>query len=145
MNNGIKLTAMHNTLLTALSQISSGKLNKLMLCIVTYLKIYFVYMQDIFFNFNIVVVFIILFKKYYPDASSLFNSLHLKVTVTMHNLSIFILLYPQTKVGDILDSGPSRRRRRRNFLVDAITQKQINIFFSNLVHMLRVPKGRSLF
>ena len=54
------------------------------------------------------------------------------------------LLYPQTKVGDILDSGPSRRRRR-NFLVDAITQKQINIFFSNLVHMLRVPKGRSLF
>ena len=57
------------------------------------------------------------------------------------------------KVGDILDSGPSRRRRprrrprrrRRNFLVDAITQKQINIFFSNLVHMLRVPKGRSLF
>ena len=56
------------------------------------------------------------------------------------------LLYPQTKVGDILDSGPSRRRRRRrNFLVDAITQKQINIFFSNLVHMLRVPKGRSLF
>ena len=61
----------------------------------------------------------------------------------LHNL-----LYPQTKVGDILDSGPSRRRRRRrrrNFLVDAITQKQINIFFSNLVHMLRVPKGRSLF
>ena len=57
------------------------------------------------------------------------------------------LLYPQTKVGDILDSGLSRRRRRRrrNFLVDAITQKQINIFFSNLVHMLRVPKGRSLF
>ena len=57
-------------------------------------------------------------------------------------------LYPQTKVGDILDSGPSRRRRRRrrrNFLVDAITQKQINIFFSNLVHMLRVSKGRSLF
>ena len=46
-----------------------------------------------------------------------------------------------------LDSGPSRRRRRRrrNFLVDAITQKEINIFFSNLVHMLRVPKGRSLF
>ena len=55
-----------------------------------------------------------------------------------------LLLYPQTKVGDILDSGLSRRRRR-NFLVDAITQKQINIFFSNLVHMLRVPKGRSLF
>ena len=53
-------------------------------------------------------------------------------------------VYPQTKVGDILDSGPSRRRRR-NFLVDAITQKQINIFFSNLVHMLRVPRGRSLF
>ena len=47
------------------------------------------------------------------------------------------LLYPQTKVGDILDSGPSRRRRRRNFLVYAITQKRINIFFSNLVHMLR--------
>ena len=61
-------------------------------------------------------------------------------------LNCYILLYPQTKVGDILDSGPSRRRRRRrNFLVDAITQKQINIFFSNLVHMLRVPKGRSLF
>ena len=63
-------------------------------------------------------------------------------------LFAFYLLYPQTKVGDILDSGPSRRRRRRrrrNFLVDAITQKQINIFFSNLVHMLRVPKGRSLF
>ena len=61
--------------------------------------------------------------------------------------SLQLLLYPQTKVGDILDSGPSRRRRRRrrNFLVDAITQKQINIFFSNLVHMLRVPKGRSLF
>ena len=59
---------------------------------------------------------------------------------------IGISLYPQTKVRDILDSGPSRRRRRRrNFLVDAITQKQINIFFSNLVHMLRVPKGRSLF
>ena len=38
-------------------------------------------------------------------------------------------LYPQTKVGDILDSGPSRRRRHRNFLVDAITQKQINFFF----------------
>ena len=65
----------------------------------------------------------------------------------IENLKVLIthlLLYPQTKVGDILDSGPSRRRRR-NFLVDAITQKQINIFFSNLVHMLRVPKGRSLF
>ena len=63
------------------------------------------------------------------------------------NFVVYSLLYPQTKVGDILDSGPSRRRRRRrrNFLVDAITQKQINIFFSNLVHMLRVPKGRSLF
>ena len=63
-------------------------------------------------------------------------------------ITTVLLLYPQTKVGDILDSGPSRRRRRRrrrNFLVDAITQKQINIFFSNLVHMLRVPKGRSLF
>ena len=59
--------------------------------------------------------------------------------------NMHVLLYPQTKVGDILDSGPSRRRRRRNFLVDAITQRQINIFFSNLVHMLRVPKGRSLF
>ena len=58
---------------------------------------------------------------------------------------VYNSLYPQTKVGDILDSGPSRRRRRRNFLVDAITQKQSNIFFSNLVHMLRVPKGRSLF
>ena len=51
-------------------------------------------------------------------------------------LSMEVLLYPQTKVGDILDSGPSRRRRRRrrrrNFLVDAITQKQINIFFFKL-------------
>ena len=56
------------------------------------------------------------------------------------------LIYPQTKVGDILDSGPSRRRRRRrNFLVYTITQKRINIVFSNLVHILRVPKGRSLF
>ena len=45
----------------------------------------------------------------------------------------------------VLISNMRRRRRRRNFLVDAITQKQINIFFSNLVHMLRVPKGRSLF
>ena len=61
----------------------------------------------------------------------------LKVLITR------LLLYPQMKVGDILDSGPSRRRR--NFLVYAITQKQINIFFSNLVHMLRMPKGRSLF
>ena len=41
--------------------------------------------------------------------------------------------------------SPDESRRRRNFLVDAITQKQINIFFSNLVHILRVPKGRSLF
>ena len=60
-----------------------------------------------------------------------------------------VLLYPQTKVGDIVDSGPSRRHRRRrhrrNFLVYAITQKRINIFFLNLVHMLRMPKGRSLF
>ena len=55
-----------------------------------------------------------------------------------------LYLYPQTKVGDILDSAPSRRRRR-NFLVDAITQKWINIFFPNLVHMLRMPKGISLF
>ena len=45
-------------------------------------------------------------------------------------LIAFLLLYPQTKVGDILDSGPSRRRR--NFLVDAITQKQMNIFFFKL-------------
>ena len=72
---------------------------------------------------------------------------HFTLTATeFHMLQIFkMLLYPQTKVWDILDSGPSRRRRRRNFLVDAITQKQINIFFSNLVHMLRMPKGRSLF
>ena len=71
------------------------------------------------------------------------------VYVNYLKIVVYVLLYPQTKVGDILDSGPSRRRRcrrrRRNFLVDAITQKQINIFFSNLVHMLRVPKGRSLF
>ena len=46
--------------------------------------------------------------------------------------SAYNSLYPQTKVGDILDSGPSRRRRRRNFLVDAITQKPINIFFFKL-------------
>ena len=59
--------------------------------------------------------------------------------------NLLLQLYPQTKVGDILDSGPSRRRRRRNFLVDAITQKWINIFFSNLVHMFRMPKGRHLF
>ena len=56
-----------------------------------------------------------------------------KFTVYLTNLTSISLLYPQTKVGDILDSGPSRRRRRRrrrrNFLVDAITQKQINIFF----------------
>ena len=68
------------------------------------------------------------------------------LSVTLLEIKDIYSLYPQTKVGDILDSGPSRcRRRRRNFLVDAITQKQINIFFSNLVHMLRVPKGRSLF
>ena len=78
---------------------------------------------------------------------SIFFSLYMSnegcFTFIIHH---FVLLYPQTKVGDILDSGLSRRRRRRrNFLVDAITQKQINIFFSNLVHMLRVPKGRSLF
>ena len=69
-----------------------------------------------------------------------------KAPILYYLFIIPLYLYPQTKVGDILDSGPSRRRRRRrNFLVDAITQKQINIFFSNLVHMLRVPKGRSLF
>ena len=84
------------------------------------------------------------------------QNMHINLPVNLTKLSILkgivlkkhLLLYPQTKVGDILDSGPSRRprrRRRRNFLVDAITQKQINIFFSNLVHMLRVPKGRSLF
>ena len=79
------------------------------------------------------------------------NAMNAKVTGGLLKVR-FWSLYPQTKVGDILDSGPSRRRcrrrrrrRRRNFLVDAITQKQINIFFSNLVHMLRVPKGRSLF
>ena len=71
-------------------------------------------------------------------------NLHFKVKFVLATFNPFPLLYPQTKVGDILDSGPLRRRRR-NFLVDAITQKQINIFFSNLVHMLRVPKGRSLF
>ena len=70
----------------------------------------------------------------------------LGLNMVFHTMAgISLLLYPQTKVGDILDSGPSRRRRRRNSLVDAITQKQINIFFSNLVHMLRVSKGRSLF
>ena len=76
------------------------------------------------------------------------NSVRLPIPDIIATVYI-LLLYPQTKVGYILDSGPSRRRRRRrrrrNFLVDAITQKQINIFFSNLVHMLRVPKGRSLF
>ena len=58
---------------------------------------------------------------------------------------IQLSLYPQAKVGDILDSGPSFRRRHRNFLVYAITQKRIGISFSNLVQMLRVPRGRSLF
>ena len=57
----------------------------------------------------------------------------------------FIIISPDESRG-ILDSGPLHcRRRRRNFLVYAITQKQISIFFSNLVHILRVPKGRSLF
>ena len=77
------------------------------------------------------------------------NCILLKIWPNLFKIYMDLYLYPQTKVGDILDSGPSRRRRRRrrrrNFLVDAITQKQINIFFSNLVHMLRVPKGRSLF
>ena len=76
------------------------------------------------------------------------NKLTRKKKKHLQYITVRVLLYPQTKVGDILDSGPSRRRRRRrrrNFLVDAITQKQINIFFSNLVHMLRVSKGRSLF
>ena len=54
-----------------------------------------------------------------------------------------IIICPD-KSRDILDSGPSRRSRR-NFLVYTITQKRISIFFKNLVHMLRVPKGRSLF
>ena len=40
----------------------------------------------------------------------------------------YALLYPQAKVGDILDSGPSCRRGR-NFFVYAITQKWISIFF----------------
>ena len=46
-----------------------------------------------------------------------------------------VSLYPQTKVGDILDSGPSRRRCRRNFLVYAITQKWISIFFKLGTHV----------
>ena len=79
------------------------------------------------------------------DFSLLTQSLLRKHLATFVRALGFPLLYPQTKVGDILDSGPLRRRRRRNFLVDAITQKRINIFFSNLVHMLRMPKGRSLF
>ena len=84
-----------------------------------------------------------------PKLITSFNVYHNTIfPIVDHRRSQKLSLYPQTKVGDILDSGPSRRRRRRrrrNFLVDAITQKQINIFFSNLVHMLRVPKGRSLF
>ena len=46
------------------------------------------------------------------------------------NLKVLIaclLLYPQTKVGDTFDSGPSRRRRYRlcrNFLVYTITQQE---------------------
>ena len=41
-------------------------------------------------------------------------------------------LCPQTKVRDILDSGPLCCRHCRNFLVYAITQKRIGISFSNL-------------
>ena len=65
---------------------------------------------------------------------------YLKCKHTLHNY------IPRRKSGIYwIQVCRRRRRRRRNFLVDAITQKQINFFFSNLVHMLRVPKGRSLF
>ena len=90
-------------------------------------------------------------SKSIADSQYFSNNSFTYILEIFHMLKFFYeLLYPQTKVGDILDSGLSRRRRRRrrrrrNFLVDAITQKQINIIFSNLVHMLRVPKGRSLF
>ena len=48
-----------------------------------------------------------------------------------------LLLYPQTKVWDILDLVSSRRRRRRsNFLVSAITQKIFFTFKSNLAQLL---------
>ena len=42
----------------------------------------------------------------------------------------------------VLASSRHRRRRRSDFLVYAITQKIINIVFSNLAHMLRLEKGR---
>ena len=49
-----------------------------------------------------------------------------------------LYLYPQTKVGDILDLVSSRRRlRRSNFLVYVITQK---IFFYILVKLSTVVK-----
>ena len=62
---------------------------------------------------------------------------------TLHPVFFPRISWPAS-VASVPASGPSRRRHR-NFLVDAITQKRINIFFSNLVHMLRMPKGRSLF
>ena len=104
-------------------------------------------------NFNKFITidsFILFFNKFITiDSFLLFFNKFITIDSFILFFNKFVTidsLYPQTKVGDILDSGPSRRRRRRrNFLVDAITQKQINIFFSNLVHMLNVPKGRSLF
>ena len=50
---------------------------------------------------------------------------------------------PRRKSGDILVLAPSRRRRR-NFLVYALQGKRMKIFFSNLVHMLRLAGGRPL-
>ena len=57
-----------------------------------------------------------------------------------------IYYIPRRKSGDILVLAPSRRRRRRrrNFLVYALQGKRMKIFFSNLVHMLRLAGGRPL-
>ena len=60
---------------------------------------------------------------------------NLKVSFSCYYLFIYwnYLLYPQMKVGDILVSGPSRRRRTF-WLVCAITQKRFRRFRSNLAH-----------
>ena len=55
-----------------------------------------------------------------------------------------IYYIPRRKLGDILVLAPSRRRRRRNFLVYALQGKRMKIFFSNLVHTLRLAGGRPL-
>ena len=45
---------------------------------------------------------------------------------------------------DILVLAPSCCRRRRTFLVYALQGKRIKIFFSNLLHMLSLARGRPL-